>query len=511
MRRTVAIVITALSCAALVACSSSVESNLGGPYAAADVEDDGASGEPDGDGPGEDVSEQADVGVADVEDTAVEADADELIDTPITDPDVDISPDVDTPDTPEPPADWPARYPTDRVQSPITDAVLDNLLAINNRGVGQQEDVFMKVGDSITQDARALFCYAGNGVDLGAWPDLEPTRAWFLAGDAAGSDPFSRDSDAVLSGRTAGWAISGSPSPVVREMNAIAPLFSLVQYGTNDLHQGTTFESALWAYGDNMGDLVEQQLARGIIPILITIPQRADRADADRWVPTYNAIIRGLAETHQIPLIDLHLALEGVTGFGLGGDGLHLNGGAGPCNMTGDALNHGNNTRNLVLLQALDRVRRAVVLGEGGLDPAGPRPEGDGSAAAPFVIRSLPWADRRDTTQSIHLDLDRYTGCASTADESGPEFLYRYETSRAVTIRAMVFDRGDVDIDLHLLDASATESGCIARSDRIIEATLAPGTYHFALDTYVSSNGTVRAGEVLFVMLECAAGDPDCP
>lgn len=491
------------------ACSSTVTSSLGGT--ATDADPDTDDHEDAGSETGEDAGEP-DLGLPDAQDSSIELDGDDLPDVPMMDSDLDDVPAEDTgPDVPEPVADWPARYPTDRVQSPITDAVLDNLLDINNRGVGQQEDVFMKVGDSITEDSRALFCFAGAQVDLAQWSDLQATLDWFRGGDAAGSDPFSRDSDAVLSGRTAGWAISGTPSPVSSEMDTIAPLFSFVQYGTNDMHQGTTFESALWGYGDNMLNLVEQQLARGVIPMLITIPPRADRADADRWVWTYNAVIRGLAETYQIPLVDLHLALQQVTGFGLAGDGIHLNGGSGPCNMTASPLDHGNNTRNLILLQALDRVRRAVLLGEGGLDTAGARPLGDGSPQAPFVIPSLPYADRRDTRQSIHSDLDLYTGCASMADESGPEVLYRFETDREVDIRAMVFDRGDVDIDLHLLDASASESGCIARAHRILEARLAPGVYHFALDSFVSSGNLVRSGEYLFVVHTCRPGDPDCP
>lgn len=65
----------------------------------------------------------------------------------------------------------------------------------------------------------------------------------------------------------------------------------------------------------------------------------------------------------------------------------------------------------------------------------------------------------------------------------------------------MVFDRGTVDIDLHLLGATPSGASCIKRAHQELSATLQPGTYHMALDTFVSSSGTVLAGEYLFVLL----------
>jgi hypothetical protein len=73
----------------------------------------------------------------------------------------------------------------------------------------------------------------------------------------------------------------------------------------------------------------------------------------------------------------------------------------------------------------------------------------------------------------------------------------------------MVFDRGDVDVDIHLLDESATEAGCLMRAHQIIQTTLQPGTYFFALDTFVSG-GQPKPGEYLFTVLECHPDDPVC-
>ena len=497
--------VVALTLLVASGCAMEVSSNLGGV-----VVDEDASGSED---VAVDLGRSPDAPDRDAESDSSAADADLPQDADVgleqDAADVGQPPDADDSDAPTPADPFPARYPPERVHSPITDYVLDNILDIGNRGVGLNEHVFMKVGNSMTEDTRALYCYGSGPVELGPHTELQGGLDWFLLGDAAGTDPFSRESASVLRGRTAGWAIGGTPAPVVEEMDLIAPSFSFVQYGTNDMHQGSSFESALWAFGDNMAELIELQTARGVVPILITIPPRADSAEADLWVHTYNAVIRGLAESYQIPMVDLHLALQDVSGFGLGGDGIHLNawsdGFYRGCIHTAEASDFGNNTRNLVLLEALNRVKRAVFDGEGELEASGVAPVGVGSASDPFVVDGLPWAHRRDTRTSTNSDFDLYTGCASSANESGPEFVYRFETRERVHLRAIVFDRGAVDIDLHLLDASLSEAGCVERAHRIIEVTLEPGTWYFVLDSFVGSSGEAAAGEYLFVVTEVDA------
>ena len=70
----------------------------------------------------------------------------------------------------------------------------------------------------------------------------------FSDGDAGGGSPFDRASLAVMSGRTAGWAISGTPSPLAQEIEAIDPQMALVEYGTNDMNMGLTHASAMCFY-----------------------------------------------------------------------------------------------------------------------------------------------------------------------------------------------------------------------------------------------------------------------
>ena len=103
-----------------------------------------------------------------------------------------------------------------------------------------------------------------------------------------------------------------------------------------------------------------------------------------------------------------------------------------------------------------------------------------------------------------------YSGCASEANESGGEFLYRLELDETTAIRAVVLDRGEVDIDIHLLDASGEAEGCLARDNRSIQGILEAGIYYFSLDTFVKSDGEEMAGRYLFALLACESEDAAC-
>lgn len=420
------------------------------------------------------------------------------------------SPDTGAPDTgdgdpsdtddSDPPA-RPALYPDDQLQSPIPPFVRDRLVALAARGDGLEPHVFMKVGDSITEDTNALGCFAGSKVNLADRDDLQPTLDHFLAGDASGSTPFDRDSRAAEVGETADWALTGDPSPVEKEMDALDPAFALIQYGTNDMQMGTTYLSAIWNFGDTMLQLLDFVADEGVVPVLVTIPPRLDIEEAGDWVPTYNAVIRGLAQGRQVPLVDLELGLRSIDGYGLSSDGVHLDAyDSGACKLSEQGLQYGNNLRNLLLLDALDRVRRAVLQGEA-LDDAGEALEGAGTPADPFVVEAFPFTDLRDTRDATTTAIDVYDGCGSEADESGPEYVYRLDLEKRTTVRALVFDQGDVDVDLHLLGDTVDGAACIDRDDADLEMTLDAGTWHFVLDSYVK-DGDVRAGEFLFVVVK---------
>lgn len=414
--------------------------------------------------------------------------------------------------TGDPPSDYfgPARYPPGQVHSPISPFVAEALLTIAELGPSLREDIFLKTGASSTVNSNTLFCFASDNVDLGEYKDLEPTRQFFLAGDAGdGTTPFDRSSAAALSGRHAGWAIAGNPSPLQTEIELLDPRLALVHFGANDMGWAGPYIDSAYLYYENMNLVLDELEDRGIVPVLFGITRRGDSVGAQRWVSTWNTIIRGLAQRRQVLFIDMYEAIDPLDGNGLAGDGLHLEGySGGACVLTATGLEHGYNVRNLIALQALDRAVAVLVDDSEGLDdPVDPVP-GDGSAEDPWQIDTLPWADSQTTVDGVQT-VDSYPGCDDT-NESGPELWYRFDVASTTAIRAVVLDLDGVDIDIHLLDDSADPQGCLARSDRVIAGTLEPGTYYFVVDTWTSAANGEFPGEYMLVVSQCEADDSAC-
>jgi len=419
-------------------------------------------------------------------------------------------------DIPTSPASWevlPALYPEGEALSPITPVVAERIQAISQVDFELASDVFMKVGASSTVSTHFLTCLAGDAVELGDSGAWEEARQFYANGDAAGVSPFERETLAAKVGVSANWAISGDPSPLDVEILSISPTVAFVHLGTNDMQLGTTYQSAMWGFGANLMELVDTLIAQGIVPVLSTLAPRQDMADAALWVPSYAAVTRGVAQARQVPVMDLHAALEDLPGQGLAGDGVHLNkyveeGSARPCVFTEQGLHFGHNVRNRLHLGALHAMKRVIADQESGWEEADVL-SGDGSAASPFQIPGLPYTDLHDTNASPHRVIDVYGGCDAAQDESGPEYLYRLEVAEPTHVRAMVHALWGADVDVHVLDASASGEGCIARGHRIVQGPLEAGTYHFALDTFVGG-GEELSGEYLFTLVECVEGDPQC-
>lgn len=407
-----------------------------------------------------------------------------------------------------PSTDGQERYTTDRTLSPLTARTVAAMEAIVARADDLQDDVFSKIGASATVSSSFLRCFDGDDVMLGESTHLADTVEYFGAGDAAGGDPYSRDSLCATVGWSAIRAISGSPSPLEQEIEATRPRFAIVMYGTNDINLGS-----ITRYADNMLTLTDELADRGVIPILTSIMARGDSAAADANVPRYNLVVRAIAQARQVPFIDYHREMERLPDRGLSGDDIHPSvhrdgGRARGCWLTEEGLDHGYNMRNLLTMETLDRVRAAVLEGDVPPDvPGPPNAEGDGSKAMPFVIEGLPYTHVANTLFSTHRDIDDYPGCMATQDESGPELVYELVLTEETNVRIGVFDRGDVDVDVHLLDApmsgGAPTNGetCLARDHTDVTERLPAGTYYIVVDTFVSAAaGAERSGEYLLTV-----------
>lgn len=408
--------------------------------------------------------------------------------------------DATTADT-APASEPPARYRTDRTQSPITPHVAAVLRAIAAQASDKQPTVFAKIGDSNTVSTSFMRCFAGSNVDLAGHAELAASVDFFKVQVAGGTTPYDRDSLSAVVGWRAAQALAGSPSPLQQEVTAIDPRFAVVMYGTNDIGWRDIF-----GYADNVLDIVDILSGQGVIPILSTIPPRDDDVAADLWVPHYNLVVRAVAQARQVPLVDLQRELLPLPSHGIGGDGVHLNtynpaAGYRACNFGVDGLQYGYNMRNWITINALDRVKRVVVDSTAAPDTAPAPLAGSGAPDDPIVIDGLPFVAVGDTGASPFDTIDRYPGCNSAADESGPEMVYRLVVTRSMRLRAAVYDRGAVDVDIHLLGDQVGGNACLTRNHRFVTVDVTPGTYHLVVDSFVDA-GSVLAGEYLLTVVE---------
>lgn len=243
---------------------------------------------------------------------------------------------------------------------PLDDATLAHVRVVRARGatLGNRADVFVKIGDSITESQSFLSDIGSGWFDLGANTSLDATVRFFRARTiASGRNSFNRQSLCATAGWTAANALEGSPSPLQRELSAARPAYALVMYGTNDIDRG---DLATWRA--NMNRILDTIEAGGTVAVVSTIPDRLDGSRPRALVAAWNNGVRELAAARHLPLVDYWLALQPLPNKGLSDDGIHpsvyeSNGDPQSGALTTEGLRAGYNMRNLVALQALARLR----------------------------------------------------------------------------------------------------------------------------------------------------------
>lgn len=245
-------------------------------------------------------------------------------------------------------------YARGKRHSTMTAEVIATMKGALARGNGE-DGRFIKVGDSITYSTDFLDCLdtpRGAASLAGEHASLEPTRAFFDNGS------WNRRSKASTVGWHTWQPITGSPSPVDTEAAEMKPSFAIVMLGTNDNYVGTDA-----SYRRNLGKVIDALLAKGIAPIMSTIPPRTQAA-ANANIPQMNEIVRGVAAAKKVPLMDFAGALASLPNKGLSRDGIHPNvGSRGACDFTASGLSYGYNVRTLLALEAMARVKRFVLDG----------------------------------------------------------------------------------------------------------------------------------------------------
>src|SRR5690606_12255917 len=154
--------------------------------------------------------------------------------------------------------------------------------------------------------------------------------------------------------------LGGRPPLILREVRAMNPRFALVFMGPNDVMGKNPH-----VYERRLAAAVDMLLAQGVMPIVGTIPPRPRNKEIDRWVAEFNVATLRVADARVLPRLDFHGAMSALPGFGLARDGVHPNvyrarGKSRPCDLGPEGLEHGQNLRNLMVLDALDRLLHVI-------------------------------------------------------------------------------------------------------------------------------------------------------
>ncbi len=231
--------------------------------------------------------------------------------------------------------------------------------------MGNRADVFSKVGDSITAAPHTLHPVGEGLTNLGAYTYLQPVIDLYGHTLARDHNAFANTSLAATSGWTTTDVLDPAQAPTLCqwgeaaldcEYRIVRPSIAFIMFGTNDVEHMT---SAL--YRTNMEQIITRTLARGIIPVLTTIPPRLGYENS---VSAFNAALYDLSRAYSIPLIDYYATMIDLPDFGLDIDHTHPNmpplGYEGCADFRTPNLPFGYVMRNLSLLQGLYEVWEAV-------------------------------------------------------------------------------------------------------------------------------------------------------
>lgn len=235
---------------------------------------------------------------------------------------------------------------------------------------GRNARVFTKVGDCVTDSPDYLIPFGTGDYDLGEYGYLQEIIDYYSAitvreveGQAVNS--FSNPSLAAASGFTSAgpldptwanphWCLDGE-SPLTCEYRLSNPSLALIMFGTNDVQfvEAGKFEQYMRA-------IVEETMASGIVPVLSTFPPQPTALEQ---VEAYNRIIIRIAVDHDVPLVNLWLALQDTPGYGV--DAEHVTSltvpadGCAAC-FTEGHMEAGITVHNMITLMALNEIWHAL-------------------------------------------------------------------------------------------------------------------------------------------------------
>lgn len=275
--------------------------------------------------------------------------------------------------TSEPLPPLPAYQLPTRWQGVIT-GISDNARRIFRRGqsLGNRADVFSKVGDSITVAGHMYYPIGHGTYTLADYGFLQPVIDYFSASNARDGNSFANVSLAADNGWNTGslldqelanypviWDPQCQPGevPLTCEYRVVKPAIALIMLGTNDVVQ-----LSVDVYRANLERIVQMTIDRGIVPVLSTIPERPGTD-----VGPYNAAVRSIASSYDIPLWDYWSVMVNAPSQGISPDLIHPSEAPGDHSASADFnegnLGYGYTLRNLTALIVLDALWRQVIQG----------------------------------------------------------------------------------------------------------------------------------------------------
>ncbi len=275
--------------------------------------------------------------------------------------------DQETPPLPDPvlgALDLDAVAQIDLTAYPIVPEISERAKQIYLDGTANGNDPhsFIKVGDCMTDNPNFLHPIGQGEYDLGEYQDLLTVVDNFNQDDL---NSFGRKSQAAAGGfNTASvidslWAnpefCQAGETPLSCEVRVMQPSIALIMFGTNDV-----FYLDEASFDFFLRSIVVETIRDGILPIMSTFPQRPEFPEKS---VLYNQIVVQIAQDYDVPLINLWLALDPLPNQGIDQEETtHMSTPASGqvCYFIGPNLEAGFTVRNLVTLQTLDAVMKAV-------------------------------------------------------------------------------------------------------------------------------------------------------
>lgn len=243
----------------------------------------------------------------------------------------------------------------------LPDPVMEHVRQIV--AVGQSKhnrlDVFSKVGDSITVSHGFMYPLGDHSHNLEKHNYLQAVIDFYQADNARTGNSFVNTSLAAGEGWAA-WGVldpelansqvcQAGESPLVCEYRIVRPAVAIIMFGTNDVGYRTGGQ-----FRADMNTVIDTTINMGVVPIMMTIPNRPDRSSA---VDLFNGIIRDIAHEKALPLIDYYELTRYLPNSGLTWDNVHPSlppSGYEEAGIFSESnLRYGYTVRNLATLQAL--------------------------------------------------------------------------------------------------------------------------------------------------------------